>query len=134
MLTSSNGSAPGYKVIGEETNAPKTPQAGQIQDTTCDAGTCTERVASVWESPLTYGFGYRCDNIAGKSCGKDFEGENFYKQLANRQNGEPAEIVMSGSSMDSNIRTQITYKLNIPATQIKGHYQNTIIYIAIPSI
>ncbi len=134
ILTVSNGSAVGYKVIAEEVSVPKTPQTAQIQDVTCDAGTCTERIASIWESPLTYGFGYRCDNITGKSCSEDFAGENFYKQLANRQNDESAEIVMSGSGTGSYMKSQITYKLNIPATQIQGHYQNSIIYIAIPSI
>ena len=133
-LTISNGSAAGYLVTTEQTGSLKTPHKSEIQDTTCDAGTCTESRASIWDSPLAYGFGYRCDNIAGNTCSKDFAGENFYKQFANRQNNEPAETVMSGSSIDEKIQTQITYKVNIPATQIKGHYQNTIIYIAIPSI
>lgn len=134
-LTVSNGSAYGYQVTTQENNPLRVLSTGKtIPDTTCDAGTCTETTAAAWTSPLTYGFGYRCDNVSGTDCNTDFATSTFYKQFASSESAELAQPVMIGTTVTTSRSSQVTYKLNISATQPAGLYQNVITYIATPSI
>ncbi|HVT00811.1 MAG TPA: hypothetical protein VHE53_01085 [Patescibacteria group bacterium] len=134
-LTVSNGSAFGYQVTAAENHELLAPPSGQlIPNTTCDAGTCTNVTASAWTSPLTYGFGYRCDNISGTDCSTDFSNSTFYKQFSNLAHNQTPQVVMSSANVGRGRTTQITYKVNISATQAAGGYQNAIIYVATPSI
>lgn len=103
-----------------------------IPDTTCDNGYCSEIRSSLWENTLTYGFGYRCDNISGTTCPAEFKENNFYRQFADKSKNETPQIIMSGNAGDKNPQIQITYKVNISKTQISGSYANTITYIASP--
>lgn len=134
-LTVSNGSATGYQVTVEEDHPLRiSPTNKDIPDTTCDAGNCSYTTAAAWTSPLTYGFGYRCDNASGSDCNSAFATANFYKQFAGQEAGESAQVVMSSTNVGRNRQGKITYKINIPASQLTGIYQNTIKYIARPSI
>ncbi len=134
-LTISNGSAYGYQVTASENNSLRVLSTGvDIPDTTCDAGTCTETTSAAWTSPLTYGFGYRCDDLAGTDCSTDFSTSTFYKQFANIEKGESPQIIMSGANVGRNKQVQVTYKVNVSGTQPSGGYQNIIQYIATPSI
>ena len=144
-LTVSNGSATGYQVTLEEdhplrmssANAPASPiEAGRadIPDTTCDAGTCSHTMAATWTSPLTYGFGYRCYNLSDTDCGSAFTSVDFYKQFPNAQASESPQVVMSSTRVGRKKQAKVNYKVNIPATQAVGIYQNIIKYIATPSI
>ena len=134
-LTVSPSSAPGYQVTGSEDHELKVlPDGTIIQDTTCDNGSCTQTTAGPWASPLTYGFGYRCDNLSGTDCPAGFSQSNNYKQFANVSKRETAEIVMSGSKVKNIRKAQISYKVNISAIKPAGTYQNTIMYIATPTL
>lgn len=144
-LTVSNGSALGYQVTVQQdhplrttaTNAPASPgEAGRadIPDTTCDAGNCSHTTAAVWNSLLTYGFGYRCDNVSGTDCNSAFSTANFYKQFPSSEAGESAQVVMSSTKVEKEQQVKITYKVNIHQNQAAGMYQNIIKYIATPSI
>ncbi len=135
VLTLSNGSANGYSVLAYENHALLIPGNGaMIPDTSCDAGTCTESTAAAWTSSLTYGFGYRCDNLSGTDCSSDFGTPTFYKQFANDSGSETAKAVMRGTNVGRDKQIQVTYKANISATQPAGLYTNQIIYLAIPTI
>lgn len=134
-LTVSNGSAFGYQVTASENNALRVLSTGEdIPDSTCDSGTCTETTAAAWTSPLTYGFGYRCDNLSGTDCSSDFATSTFYKQFADLEKNETPQVVMSSLNVGKSRQIQITYKVNISATQPAGGYQNIVRYIATPSI
>ncbi len=133
-LTVSTGSTKGYQVTLEENHQLMTSTNLVIPDTTCDAGTCTETTAANWTSPLTYGFGYRCDNVSGKDCSTSFTSNTSYKQFANRKEGENSQIVMTGQKSAEKNQATITYKVNLAANQPPGLYQNIIKYIATPSI
>ncbi len=102
-----------------------------IPDSTCDNGSCSETTSSLWENTLTYGFGYRCDDIIGKSCPVDFGLKNYYRQFSDLSKNELTQVIMSENT-SSNIEAQITYKINTSKTQTKGSYSNTITYIASP--
>lgn len=133
-LTVSNGSAYGYAVTAFENHQLLVPSSGQIiPNTTCDAGICTTTTAAAWTSTLTYGFGYRCDNVSGTDCSTDFATSTFYKQFADDSAGQSPVAVMSGTNVGSNKQGQITYKVNISGTQAAGLYTNVITYIATPT-
>ena len=134
-LTISNGSAFGYTVLARENHPLRVNSSGvSIPDTTCDAGTCTESTSAAWSSLTTFGFGYRCDNVTGTDCQSGFAGASDYKQFASSESAELAQPVMTGVNVGRNIQTQITYKVNISASQPAGAYQNYITFIALPTI
>ena len=134
-LSVGNGSAYGYQVTASEDHELRSLSGNYtIPDTTCDSGNCTETTSAAWSSPLTYGFGYRCDNLAGTDCSSNFATSSYYKQFANQEIGETAAVVMSSQNVGRSRQTEITYKVNISATQAPGAYQNVIIYIATPTI
>lgn len=134
ILTISNGSAYGYEITAFENHQLLSPPSGQIiPNTTCDAGTCTTTTAAAWTNALTYGFGYRCDNVTGTDCSPDFATPTFYKQFADNSTGQPPVAVMLGANVGYNIKGQVTYKVNISGTQAGGTYSNIITYIATPT-
>lgn len=132
-LTISVGTANGYSVKAYENHSLQTASGNLIPDTTCDSGLCTDSIASAWSNTLTYGFGYRCDNISGTDCSTDFSTSTFYKQFSNDAYGESPAAVMTGSNVGRNKSVQVTYKVNISGTQAPGDYSNQIIYLAIPT-
>jgi hypothetical protein len=134
-LTVSTGSSPGYQVIASEDHEPRVSASGpSIPDTTCDNGSCSETTPALWSSLLTYGFGYRCENLTGKDCNSDFLSQDMFKQFANTSKNEQPQQVMSGSSTNNRTESEITYKVNVSQSQPSGLYQNNILYIAIPKL
>lgn len=134
-LEVTNQSAGGYAVTGYENHSLLIPAAGaSIPDTTCDNGLCTETTSGPWTgaSSLTYGFGYRCDPVTTNYCSSDFNTADYFKQFADISKTETPQSIFSGS-VGSNQQAQITYKVNISATQPAGHYTNIITYIATPT-
>ncbi len=130
-LTVSNGSANGYQVTASENHPLLMFSSGQtIPNTTCDNGLCDSTTSDEWSSSLTYGFGYRCDNVSGTDCQTGFSDANYYKSFAASPS---AEIVMTGANVGRNKQSQITYKVNVSGTQPAGLYSNTIMYIATPT-
>lgn len=133
-LTITNGSAFGYTVSATESSQLINPGSGAlIPDTTCDNGTCTESVSAAWISNLTYGFGYRCDNVSGTDCVSGFSDSTYYKQFTDASKQETPQTVMSGTAVGKNKKSQITYKVNISGSQPAGFYRNFISYIATPT-
>lgn len=97
-----------------------------IPPTSCDTGTCTTDQASIWVSPLTFGFGFRCEN--SESCTEDFQQADYYRPLSHSDVSPVLKI--------NNQITQATviYKLNIPASQNPLPYRNTATYILTPNL
>jgi len=140
-LTISSGSANGYSIIAFEDKelsaSAKSDLASAssafIPDTTCDNGLCSETVSALWTNPLTYGFGYRCDNVVGTDCEIGFSEVGFYKQFANNSLSEVPQKVTMATSTGKEKTVQITYKVNIPSTQQFAFYSNTVTFIGIPN-
>jgi hypothetical protein len=131
LLTVNNQSAGGYIVTSSENHPLLVPATGStIPNTTCDSGLCSSTNATAWTSSLTYGFGYRCDNISGTDCVTDFATSTFYKPFSASPS---ATTVMSGVNAGQNKQVQITYKVNVSNTQPAGTYSNLINYIATPT-
>lgn len=113
-----------------------------IPDTVCDQGPCNETSSSEWANTLSYGLGYRCDNLvlsarlsggsAAEGCAPGFNISSYYKQFADASAEEVPKIIMLGQNDEEN-KIQLTYKLNIPGSLYPGIYSNTIFYIAVPS-
>lgn len=134
-LTINSGAAKGYKIIASENHPLRDGGTNdEIPDSSCDDGSCTEIIASEWSNVLTYGFGYRCDNVNGNDCTSGFSNENNFKQFANIEISEIPQPVMLDINRGKDQESQITYKTNISANQPAGLYENIITYIAIPSI
>lgn len=134
-LSVSSKAAYGYSVIVFE-NEPLTTiflnDKAFIPDTTCDNGGCDTQNASEWINTLTYGFGYRCDNLNGADCDSSFTSSNSYKHFPDIANNDDPQSIMAG--IGSNNKTaRISYKINISGTQPQGNYNNVVTYIAIPN-
>lgn len=135
-LTIDNNSANGYVVtVSENRSLLSVANGKSIIDTSCDGGNCTLTTAGAWTSTLTYGFGYRCDQLGGTNyCISDFSNATYYKPFANlSQSSIAPQTVMQGSQAGRSQQTTITYKLNISATQEAGFYTNVVQYIATPT-
>lgn len=103
-----------------------------ISDTACDNGICDTQNAAQWTNTLTYGFGYRCDNLSGADCDNSFANLNFYRHFPDITNNDDPQSVMA-SVGSNNKRARISYKVNIPGTQLQGTYNNVITYIGVPN-
>lgn len=127
-------STSGYSVIASE-NHPLQNDNQIIPNTTCDNGECGHENAQAWTNTLSFGFGYRCDNIVGIDCDSSFsnaEGPNFYKHFADESNSVIPQSVMAGiGAKQKDVR--MSYKVNVSGNQSQGVYTNVITYIAVPS-
>lgn len=128
-------SAYGYSILAfEDHPLQMNPDASgaNIPNTTCDNGRCSHENPQEWTNTLTYGFGYRCDNVTGFNCNSSFSKPNFYKQFADNSNSMPPQSVMAGiGSKNKDVR--LSYKVNISGNQPQGIYSNIITFIAIPN-
>lgn len=131
-------SAYGYSILAYE-NHPLQSENANIPDTTCDNGECSHESAKEWINTLTYGFGYRCDNVIGVDCDSSFSnaegtpsGPNFYKHFADGSNRQAEQSVMSGIG-SKNKQARMSYRVNIAGNQAEGIYSNIVTYIAVPS-
>jgi hypothetical protein len=132
-LTVSNGSAFGYQVTVLQNHNLRADASGdEIPATACDGPSCTITTAAPWTSALTYGFGYRCDNITGTDCDNQFLTSTDYYRPFTSPPSNPI-IVMSNPNVGKNKVSQITYKLNISGSQESGTYRNVLNYIAMPT-
>lgn len=97
-----------------------------IPNTTCDGGSCSPSNAGVWLSPLTFGYGFRCENSA--LCAYDFAQADTYRPFSNTQS---ASVLTAKDTIES---ATLVYKLNIPGTQQPLPYSNSITYFLIPNL
>ncbi len=124
MLSIVPGSANEYSIQAFEDHELSTSENKIIPDTTCDNGSCTQDRATLWNSILSYGLGYRENG---------FSLQKGYKRFANASKNEPAQVIMNGDNQDTKRQTTVTYKVNISNTQPIGMYTNTVTYIAVPN-
>ncbi len=134
ILTVNNQSGGGYSVKAAENHQLLIPSsAAVIPDTTCDSGACTESTSDTWTSTLTFGFGFRCDQVdATNYCVSGFSNSTYYRQFADNSLSETSQTFMSGQS-GRNQRAQVSYKANISGSQLAGLYSNVVTYIATPT-
>lgn len=124
----------GYEVMSLESGPLKASGSAQISDTSCDQGNCGKQISAKWDSPLTYGFGYRCDNLSGTDCTPDFKDPSYYRSFASLEKQDTPQVIMQNINPASGSTVQIAYKVNIPGNQTPGQYQNTVSYLAVPSL
>jgi hypothetical protein len=123
----------GASVLASENDTLKSEDNQEIPDTTCDEGTCTELISAIWTSPLTYGFGYRCEEINKASCPMTFLDQNTYKQFANTSNKEIAERIFDSTSI-GDYSSKMHLKVNIPSSLAETSFSNTIQMVALPKL
>lgn len=120
----------GATVLITQNHPLKSSDEDTINNTTCDSGSCTPTQASVWKSPLTFGYGVRCEN--SPACFKDFSYPDFFRPLASQSLGEPANPILTTD--EAEVTANIHYKLNIPSNQRPVPYANTVTYTLIPHL
>ncbi len=103
-----------------------------IPDTTCEDGQCSEIKESQWINNLTYGFGFRCDDITDSAC-IGFSTDNNYKQFADSAKQEKQQAIITSLLNYGDNKAKLTFKLNAAGTQKPGVYTNTITFIAVPN-
>lgn len=126
-LTVNSQSSKGFSVIASE-NQPLASSDSKIPDTSCDSGTCTPATPASWVGTLTYGFGYRCDDLSGTNCASGFL-TDYYKPFPVSPTNQ---TIMSSIKGGRGNESQITYKINVSAGQPAGKYTNFVTYIASP--
>ncbi len=131
-ITLTPGSAHGYQVLASEVHPLRSEDKNEIPNTSCDNGNCTNMLSDYWQLPLTYGFGYRCENIISQPCLAGIN-EATYKRFSNTEVDEaPSLILYSGTSENS--KALIEYKINIPGNQPDTSYTTTITLFAFPNL
>jgi hypothetical protein len=134
-LAVSAGGAGGYQVMAFETHPLKSASDNYIPDVLGDNSDINEETASVWALDTTYGFGLK---MSGDDIPDDFTNPtcdpNCYRQFADPTASPPeeAQIIMSSDDVVRQSEATVSYKVNISGAQEAGHYQNQIIFIAIP--
>jgi len=134
-LAVSAGGAGGYQVMAFETHPLKSASDNYIPDVLGDNSDINEETASVWTLDTTYGFGFKMsgddvpDDFTNPACDPD-----CYRQFADPTASPPeeAQIVMSSDDVVRQSEATASYKINISGSQEAGHYQNQVIFIAIP--
>jgi hypothetical protein len=134
-LAVSAGGAGGYQVLAFENHPLKSASDNYIPDVLGDNGDIDEETASTWSQNTTYGFGFKMsgddvpDDFTNPACDPD-----CYRQFADPTASPPEEpqIVMSSDDVVRQSEATASYKINISGDQEAGHYQNQIIFIAIP--
>lgn len=129
-LSVSTGASSGYSVVVSADRQLTSAEGNVIPATTCDNGTCSYINASAWTSSLTYGFGYRCDNVTGTDCDSGFTASSSYKSFTASSSG--VSVMSSSNARNKKRSAQVTYKVNISPPQPAGVYTNTLTYIAAP--
>jgi len=122
----------GYQIIADEDRSLQKKNGTIVPDTSCDNGSCSETTAAEWSNTLTYGLGYRCDNVSGSDCPDDFTQPDYYRAFSNLMAQQSGQAVMQSAVPVTRAISQITYKVSISGTQPSGNYTNTITYIAVP--
>ena len=123
----------GAQVIADENHTLLFSPNQTIQNTSCDNGDCSTQTASLWNNPLTYGFGYRCDSPQLGVCDPQFTTSDYFKQFPSDTDNQLPEIIMTSTMKSANTKGTITYKVNISGTQKTGAYYNSITYLALPN-
>jgi hypothetical protein len=101
-----------------------------IPDTTCDAGTCSQTTAALWQTQTIPGFGF---NMTGNDIPADFVNANYFRQFANEAGAEAMQIVMSSPNVSNNRQATVTYKAGISGNQAAGRYETAIVFVAVPT-
>lgn len=122
----------GYQIFAQADHQLQNKSKNIIPDTTCDDGQCTGTKSSLWTNTLTYGFGYRCDDITSSACYGEFEQKDTYKQIPNQMNKQIPQPILYEMTATNKSENKLSYKINISGTQPKGYYNSTITYIAVP--
>ncbi len=130
-ITVTSGAAYGYQVTSQVNHQLQNIAYDTvfIDDTTGDNEDITHTQEGAWAQNTTYGFGYNLSNVTGS----DAVFTSGYRAFADNSNSENPVAVMSKNGVTAESETQVTYKVNISATQEAGDYQNTITYVAIGS-
>lgn len=107
----------------------------ELDDTDCDADTCSYSSNGAWESENDEsGFGYSIENVdaanvtfAYGDCGTSFCARAF---PSTADGHDPVQVMYNTSTPSGNENAYVCYRLAIGTTQEPGDYENAITYVA----
>ncbi|PIR61541.1 MAG: hypothetical protein COU66_03370 [Candidatus Pacebacteria bacterium CG10_big_fil_rev_8_21_14_0_10_44_11] len=121
----------GYKVYAfEEHQLRHRTGLDEIADTLCDAGSCDEIAASIWQNLDIPGFGF---NMSGDDVPIDFVNLDYFRQFANIATPEVMRVVMSADNHSVDRVATVTYKAGVAGDQAAGVYDTAVVFVAVPS-
>lgn len=134
----------GYTVSVQESTSLLSAGGDTLDDTSCDAGDCTQVIASgtttAWATATNNGFGYTC---SGSQCDAAFNTASEFNrfpctsstasQCDPTDGPQTATTPISYTGPTSTQTNRIVYKLSFDTAQAAGDYSNTITYIATPT-
>lgn len=100
-----------------------------INNTTCDAGTCTTSSASIWANPAVDGFGF---NIQGDDIPSDFVNNTYFRPFANNEALEAMQPVMSSPNIAIQRTSTVTYQAAKAGDTAAGQFETAVVYVAVP--
>ncbi|NCS97654.1 MAG: hypothetical protein GW762_03650, partial [Candidatus Pacebacteria bacterium] len=122
--------AGGYTIYAYEQHPLRIPTTSYIiNDTTCDAGTCTTSAASIWTNPSIDGFGF---NIQGDDIPTDFVNNTYFRPFANDEAAATMQPVMSSSNIALQRTSTVTYQAAKAGDTAAGQFQTAVVYVAVP--
>ncbi len=112
-------------------NHPLLTQDGEsIPDTTCDNGSCTHTIAQLWQNPLTFGFGMRCEKSS--ECSPDMQISGMFRHIpSSSEQEQPVSFLSSKLPLTT---FSVLYKLNISPSLPNKQYSNSITYLLMPQL
>ena len=129
-LTITTRGAGGYSIYAYELHPLRHSNSiDEIDDTTCNAGSCTHIVAGVWNDQSIPGFGY---NMSGNDIPGNFIDSTYFKNFADDETSDEMQVVMSSNNIATQRQSTITYKAGITSNQAGGNYETGVVFVAVP--
>lgn len=119
-----------YYLKAYENHPLLSPASGTIPDTTCDNGSCSEQISSIWKNILAFGLGFNCQGDQN-NCGNQFPTLDSFMQFADQSRSEDYNTLLSDVYGKNSL--ELTYKLNISTQQKPGAYSNSLTILTLPS-
>lgn len=122
-----------YDLIAVQQRPLGTENGATIENTGCDVSSlpCTPSLGRPWNSPGSYGFGYR---LKGDDTDSDFhDGFNYRPFPLNSKNQSPS-ILMQNINVKGTRQTQLFIKTVIPPSFQEGTYLGDISLITLPKL
>jgi hypothetical protein len=105
-----------------------------IAPTHCDNGSCTSFSGSEWKSPLTFGYGIRCEKSNTENgCSSTFKDSQSFIQIQNEADAGINSVYVLHQNVSKGTLDFI-FKLNLSPTASLASYENAVNITVVPQL